>query len=95
MSIRVSPQQLRDIANGLNRGSSDVQTELDALRKTVAPLEGQFTGDAAAAFEDLFQRWLRSGDELRRSLEGLSHLLGDVARVFEDTDRSAAGSMRT
>lgn len=88
--IRVSPEQLRQVASqfksaGLQSGEMAAQ-----LTGTVHGMEGEWAGVSKDQFFQEYQQWERVMREYINLLDRIGQQLEQVAQRFEEADRAVA-----
>lgn len=89
-SFDVTPGQLQAIASRLSSEADGLKERDAALRALVAPLRSEWSGQAAASFEGLWDQWARSTDLMHDALEGISRLMDSTGVNYADTDAGVA-----
>jgi WXG100 family type VII secretion target len=84
LAIDVTPQELRDTATSVRRGSDDVQHVLSSLAAHVQALS--WRGSASEGFQSMFQEWQQGAQQVREAMDGIASLLAQAAQAYEDTD---------
>ncbi len=93
MTIKVTPAQLSDLSGKVAKGSGDISGTLSGLSSQVAPLvAGEWGGQAAGAFHQMYETWQRSAQQLNEALEGISRLLGQASTSYADAETRIAAS---
>jgi WXG100 family type VII secretion target len=90
--IRVTPEQLAEMAGRVNGGSSNIDAELRALASALSPLGSDWAGVAQQKFQALWADWQRSAQGLREALTGISQLLGQASVRYAEAERAIAAS---
>lgn len=90
--FRVTPEQLQGVSGRLDRGAADIDGINDELRAAVAPLRGEWTGEANARFEALWDQWAASAAALQGALEGVSLLMTSAAENYASTEAGVTSS---
>lgn len=86
--IRVSPDQLRNVATQLANHRQEVDGTLNSVISTVHALEGEWLGMAKIDYTQLFDNEVPAlRARVNEILEGLSNELHRIAQVFEETDQ--------
>jgi WXG100 family type VII secretion target len=85
-SFDVTPAQLQAIASRLASEADGLKERDAALRALVAPLRSEWSGQAAASFEGLWDQWSRSTDLMHDALEGISRLMDTTGVSYAVTD---------
>lgn len=90
--IRVTPEQLHQVAGQLNAGSAQIEATLRQLSGNVQPLGSDWAGVAQARFLALWAQWQRDGQGLHEALTGIARLMQQAATNYETTEQSNASS---
>ena len=85
-SFRVTPEQLNALAARLVTGAGDIDEIDHALRAAVAPVRGEWDGEASARFEALWEQWTASARMLQEALAGVSRLLDTAGNNYATTE---------
>jgi WXG100 family type VII secretion target len=94
-SFRVTPEQLQATSGQLVQGSGEIDRISDALRAAVAPLRGEdWTGEANARFEALWDQWATSARMLHEALDGVARLMQGAASNYSETEAGVQGIFR-
>jgi WXG100 family type VII secretion target len=93
--IKVTPEQLQQLSGSVGRGSAEIGGQLGVLGSAVAPLVGgDWAGAASAQFASLWEQWQSSARGLQQALDGISVLLGQAGRAYEQAEQQIASSFR-
>src|SRR5262245_25581524 len=90
--IRVTPEQLRQVAAQLNGAAGDIDGTLHQLAAGVEPLGTDWAGVAQAHFLDLWADWQRAAASLHQALTGIAQLTSQAATRYESTEHGIATS---
>ena len=93
-SFRVTPEQLNALAARLTTGAADIDEIDQALRNAVAPVRGEWDGEASARFEALWEQWAASARMLQEALQGVSRLLDTAGTNYSTTETGIAAGLR-
>jgi len=78
-------------ATGAIRSSIDrVQSETSALHGQLAALQNSWSGQAAVAFQSLFQHWRTAELQMQESLAEISQALNFAGQQYADTEAANA-----
>lgn len=93
-TIKVTADELRQLAGSIQQGAGNIQGESDRLLKQVQGLVGQgWEGAASQSFNDLFAKWNSSATQLQQALDGIHKLLAGAADTYDQTEAAIAKSM--
>jgi 6 kDa early secretory antigenic target len=92
-SFRVTPEQLDALAARLVAGAGEIDEIDSALRAAVAPVRGEWEGEASARFDALWEQWAASARMLQEALDGVSRLLASSASNYSTTDGGIAAGL--
>ncbi len=90
--IRVTPQQLGDVAAQLTAGAANVDATLARLANTVAPLGSDWAGMAQGRFQALWAQWERDARGIHHALTGISTLMAKASAGYDEAEQSIAAS---
>lgn len=93
-SISVTPEQLAQISAQLTSGAGEVESILSQLAGQVAPLQGDWVGQAQTRFEALWNEWQTSARNLHEALAGIAQLTQQAATAYETNEQNIAASFR-
>lgn len=93
--FRVRPEELNALAARLVDGAGDIDAVDRALRAAVAPVRGEWQGEASSRFEALWQQWTSSARMLQEALEGVSRLLDGAGTNYAITETGVEGSFQS
>lgn len=91
--ISVSPEELRGTAQAVMSQANQARDNFQSLRGQVGALHGVFQGRAAEAFDQRYNEWDSSAQQLADALESLGEFLSRAADVLEEADTSLAGGL--
>lgn len=75
--------------------NTQLQSDLDGLRRRVTDLAAAWHGQAALSFGGLMARWDRSAISLGTALDGIGEAIRVSGRVYEEQDRESSTGMST
>jgi WXG100 family type VII secretion target len=93
-AISVTPEQLQQIAGQLSSGAGEVESILATLAGYVAPLQGEWVGQAQQQFEALWAEWQTSARGLHEALTGIATLTQQAGARYESNEQGIAASFR-
>lgn len=91
--ILVTPAELRDQSAAIKSQATDTRTAFEQLKNRLQPLQSQFKGRAAEAFDQHFMEWHTHAVGLIEALEGLGGFLDNAAATIEDVDSQLASGL--
>jgi ESAT-6 family protein len=92
MGIRVTPEQLQQVAGQLTAGSGNIEGILRQLAGNVAPLGSDWAGVAQSRFQELWGQWQRDAAGLQQALNGVAQMMRQAAASYESTEQSIAST---
>jgi WXG100 family type VII secretion target len=92
IGIRVTPEQLRQVAAQLNGAAGEIDGTLRQLATGVEPLGTDWAGVAQARFLELWGDWQRSAAGLHQALTGIAQLTSQAATRYESAEHDIASS---
>ncbi|TCP31203.1 WXG100 family type VII secretion target [Scopulibacillus darangshiensis] len=92
--IRVTPEELRDMATRYNNESGNVEDLVGRLDTMKGQLQGMWEGASSDAFAAQYEELKPSFVKMANLLADISKQLGDTANIIEDTDNQIAGQIR-
>ena len=90
--IRVTPEQLQQVATQLTAGAGNIDGILAQLTASVAPLGPDWAGMAQVRFQALWEQWQRDARGLNEALTGTAQLMGQAAASYAQTEQGIAAS---
>ncbi|MGH9022564.1 MAG: WXG100 family type VII secretion target [Acidimicrobiia bacterium] len=94
-TIKVTSGELLSVSADLQAGSDDVSQRLLSMRSRVQALvDADWAGAASDSFRDLWERWHAGAHQLQEALVGISEMLGQTARIYEETEEQLARKLR-
>lgn len=73
----------------------EIQGVLTNLYNALAPLPGQWRGDASASFQQLLQRYQDAARRLAVALQGIGDTLAQTQRNYDTTEETNTTGMTT
>ncbi|MDP8970502.1 MAG: WXG100 family type VII secretion target [Actinomycetota bacterium] len=68
--------------------NQDIQTTLSTLYNALAPLPGQWKGEASTSFQQLLARYQDAAQRLNTALEGIGDTLAQTQRNYDSTEEA-------
>jgi WXG100 family type VII secretion target len=93
-AIQVTPEQLEQIAGQLSSGAGEVESILGTLAAYVAPLQGEWVGQAQQQFEALWSEWQTSARGLHEALTGIVTLTRQAGARYLSNEEGIAATFR-
>ncbi len=91
--IKVTPEQLQQLAGSVSHGSGEIDAALGGLRSQLAPLVGgEWAGQASVQFTALWEQWQQSARSLNDALAGISALLGRAGVAYAQAEQQIAAT---
>ena len=90
--FRVTPEQLTSLSTRVLGGSQNISGELLSLRGALAPLEGEWQGQARDRFRELYEQWDTGAMALQQALDGIARLLAQAGQSYADAEHAVASS---
>lgn len=88
----VAPETLMAVSGQVTSTAADIAGTLQNLRGTVSPLQSEWTGQAQAQFQQLWEQWETSARSLNEALDGIARLVGQAGQKYGETDAAIASS---
>ena len=85
--IRVSPEQMHQVANQFQQASTQTQQTVANLQKTINGLQGEWEGMASQRFYGEFQQCQGSMRQFVELLTGIAQQLHQIADRFAASDQ--------
>lgn len=93
-AISVTPQQLQQISARLTSGAGEVESILTQLAGYVAPLQGDWVGEAQDRFETLWTEWQNGARGIHEALTGIAQLTRQAGTAYEANEQNIAATFR-
>lgn len=95
-NVSVSYQEMQDQASKLNSARSDIDAQLGALRTQIAGLvSGGFVTDSASgAFQQSFDEFKKSSDQVMEGLDGMATYLNKAVETLSQVDTELANALK-
>jgi WXG100 family type VII secretion target len=93
-AIDVESTELRQQAQSVRSGASEVNDIVGRLTGQVQELSGRWRGSASESFQGLWDEWQRGAQQLREAMQGIGDFLERAAETYEqaeDSIKSSAG----
>ena len=91
--IKLRADEARDMASHVKAEAGTAKDQMQSLRDYLNNLSDSFTGQAATAFDNTFNDWKGSADQMLDSLDQLGEFLNQAATAIEDTDSQIASQL--
>lgn len=89
--IKVSPEQIRQMASQFRQGSEQSRQVLANLNSTVETIQTEWEGITQQRFFQEFEQWKASMTQFAQQLEDIARQLDGVAARFETVDTGTGG----
>jgi WXG100 family type VII secretion target len=83
--ITVKPDRVDATAGAVDAGATAIESQLETLQGAERQLLGQWTGDAATAYQGAQNAWVAQ----MKTVAGVAHAAADAARTAADAYRDA------
>jgi WXG100 family type VII secretion target len=94
-SIKVTTEDVRDLAGDCVKTGAAVVRELDALeRRVTSVVNGTWVSRASGSFEGYFREFNQGQKKVEEALRGISQQLNRAASSYDQTEEGIAGSFR-
>lgn len=94
-AIKVTSEQLQTVSSQLNAGSEEVSQQMASMESKVKSLvDADWNGAASDSFRDLWDKWHKGAADVKEALTGISQMLGQAARTYQDTEDQLARQLR-
>src|SRR5688572_30660120 len=95
-AIKVTSEQLQSVSSRLQRGSEDVSQQLGSMESQVKGLvDAEWQGAASDAFRDMYDKWQRGARDVKEALDGISTMLAQAARTYQETEEQLTAQLRS
>ena len=94
-TLKVTSEQLVSVSGQLQTGKEDVEQQLATMESKVKSLvDADWSGAASDSFRDLWDKWHTGAGQVRDALDGISTMLKETARAYQETEDALASQMR-
>lgn len=94
-AIKVTSEELQSVSSQLQSGSQEVSQQLSSMESRVKALvDADWQGAASDSFRDLWDKWHRGAADVQEALTGISQMVNQAARSYEDTESQLASQLR-
>lgn len=93
-NIKMSPDQMRKRAKDYKDESDKFADSIKKMTTYKNALSSEWSGDAAAAYADRFNKILKSFQNAKDLMDELSHNLNESAKIMETADKNIANQLR-
>lgn len=90
-TIRISPDQVRNVANQFKQKSTESTSMANQLQGSVNGLEAEWAGMAKQRFYSDFTEWKQQMQKYAELLNSIGTELERIANTLETTDQQLAG----
>jgi WXG100 family type VII secretion target len=93
--VKVTFEDLQATSQSLDSGATNINDQLATLKSQVDSLIGNgWQGAASDAFNELYAGWQRGATQVHESLLGISKMLADAAKTYQDTEAQLSSQLR-
>ncbi|MDP9416898.1 MAG: WXG100 family type VII secretion target [Actinomycetota bacterium] len=93
--FKVTPEQLDQLSTRTSGTAAGIEGETRTLESALQPLFGaDWTGQAQAEFQRLWEEWHRNARGMNDALTGISSLLRNAGSAYQQAEESVAASFR-
>jgi WXG100 family type VII secretion target len=93
--IKVTTEDVHDLANGCVKTGTAVMKELNSLESKVqSVVNGSWVSKASSSFEGYFREFNQGQKKIEEALQGISRQLHQAAKSYEDTESGIASGFR-
>lgn len=86
--VKVSTGDVAAKAQRIQAEAIEIESRLAQLTSAMADLAGSWTGQAAAAFQDLYQGWDKTARQVKDALEGIGRSLNKAGSDYDSLEQS-------
>jgi WXG100 family type VII secretion target len=88
--IGVDTQEIRSVAQRVQAGADDAESQRTMLLGQIQGLQGNWQGSASDALQELYQRWDQQARDLNDTLTQIAQQMNQAAEDY-DTNESDVG----
>lgn len=85
--------QMQQTAQKVEQVSQEIQQEIRSLTGQLEPLATQWKGSAAAAFQQLMQRFTEDGQKLSTALDNISQAISSTGKNYQAVEEANQSSI--
>ncbi len=94
-AIKVTSEQVESVSKQLQGGSEEVSQKLAQMEGQVKGLvDAEWQGAASDSFREMYEKWQRGARDVKEALDGISTMLGQAAKTYQETEDQLASQMR-
>jgi WXG100 family type VII secretion target len=90
--IKVTPEQLQQVASQLTAGASNIESILAQLQAAVAPLGIEWAGVAQAQYMQHWEQLRQGAAQVHQGLMGNAQITRQAAVAYAETEQGIAAS---
>lgn len=91
--ILLRAEDARSAARDMKTYAANAQDQFNSTRNRLNELASSFKGQAATSFDQKFEEWRKSANQLIEALDGLGTFLSNAADTIEQTDADIASKL--
>ncbi|MDX8032350.1 WXG100 family type VII secretion target [Lentzea sp. BCCO 10_0856] len=80
--VKVSFGELEAASGSITSAAGQIQSQLDDLKQQVQKVMAEYTGDAAAAYQEAQGKWDRSAADLQAVLSSIGIAVRDASEAY-------------
>ncbi|MDP9392953.1 MAG: WXG100 family type VII secretion target [Actinomycetota bacterium] len=93
--FKVTPEQLHQLSGRTTSTAAGIEADTRSLEGALQPLFGaDWTGQAQAEFQRLWEDWHRNARGMNEALEGIAALLRNAGDAYQQAEEAVASSFR-
>ena len=85
--IKVTPEQVRNVATQFGQASQQTQQMISNLSKSVNGMQSEWEGMTSQKFYQEYQQWNQQMSKFIELLNGINKQLNDIATRFAQVDQ--------
>jgi WXG100 family type VII secretion target len=86
-------QVMQKAAQQVQQVSEQISGELRSLESQLQPVAAQWKGQAATAFQQLFERWNTDAGKLTQALQGIAEMLDESQKNYSQVEQDNASQI--
>ena len=94
MEIKLRADEAWSMATHVSNEAQAATDQMMNLRGRLNSLTDSFTGQTQMAFDEAFNQWKNSADQMLQALDSLDQFLSKAADTIEQTDQQIASQLR-
>lgn len=92
--FRVDTERIQSASADIFRISTEIEGQVKTMMGQLTALQGAWHGSAATSFAQVSDDWRRTQDQVRDSLQRISHALGQAGQQYAEAEQQNTAMFR-